>query len=95
MDKRFCFDCVYFVPEGMRQNDLSPDDWKEGIAGDCRRHCPIAGEPTDDDHHVNYAYWPIVLASDWCGEFQQKPVDASGRTIQMLQLSDKAHRARG
>jgi hypothetical protein len=21
---------------------------------------------------VNYAYWPIVLAGDWCGEFRSK-----------------------
>ena len=72
MASPLCFDCAYFVPEGMTHNDLEPDQWDEGMAGDCRRRCPIAGKPADDDRRVNYAYWPIVLAGDWCGGFRSK-----------------------
>ncbi len=71
MTEPLCFDCVYFVPEGMSSNDLEPDQWDEGVAGDCRSRSPVAGRPTDD-RSVNYAYWPIVLAGDWCGEFRSR-----------------------
>ena len=72
MIEQLCFYCIFFVPEGMTHNDLDPDQWDECIAGDCRCRCPVAGEQTDDDHVVNYAYWPIVLSGDWCGEFRPR-----------------------
>ena len=72
MNKRLCFDCVFFAPEGKRINDLTEDQWDEGITGECRRHCPVALEPDEDGRIVNYAYWPIVLASDWCGELKPR-----------------------
>ena len=72
MNEPFCFRCVYFVPENMIHNDLEPEQGDDCIAGGCHRHCPVAMEPADDDHVVNYAYWPIVLPCDWCGEFKAK-----------------------
>ena len=72
MSERLCFDCVFFAPEGRMCNDLKEEDWDEGIGGTCRRHCPVAIEPDEDDRVVNYAYWPIVLAGDWCGEFEPR-----------------------
>ncbi len=67
MIEQFCFDCVFFVPEGMTHNDLKPGQWDKNMAGDCRRNCPVAAGPAEDGR-VNYSYWPIVIASDWCGE---------------------------
>jgi hypothetical protein len=42
------------------------------MPGDCRRHCPVACEPAEDPRRINYAYWPSVMASDWCGEFRPR-----------------------
>lgn len=53
--------------------DEAPTPGSPGeVDGQCRRHCPVAGRPSDDDRHINYAYWPIVLSSDWCGEFKAR-----------------------
>jgi len=83
-----CFNCTYFVPEGMSHNGLEPDQWDEGLAGDCRRYGPVAGEPTDDDRRVNYAYWPIVLAGDWCGEFRFKTTQSAASPPSTYELAD-------
>ena len=78
MIEPLCFNCIFFVPEGMTHNELDLDQWDNCISGDCRRHCPVAGEPSDDDHHVNYAYWPIVIAGDWCGEHRPRDKQNEG-----------------
>lgn len=72
MNQPYCFDCVYFVPEGERHNELADQQWNEAMPGDCRRHCPVACEPAEDPRRINYAYWPSVMASDWCGEFRPR-----------------------
>lgn len=72
MPERYCFDCVYFVPENMRRNDLKFEDWDEGMSGDCRRRSPAACPPSNDDGRVTYGYWPTVLAGEWCGEFEER-----------------------
>ena len=54
----------------MRHNELNQDNWDDGIPGDCRRKCPFPGFPNSDDGQVGYAYWPIVMSGDWCGEHQ-------------------------
>lgn len=65
---QFCFNCVFFVPNGMKHNELDQNNWDEGIPGDCRRKCPFPGELRSDNGEAGYAYWPVVISSDWCGE---------------------------
>jgi hypothetical protein len=72
MNQPYCFECIYFVPEGERHNKLEDQQWDESLAGDCRHHCPVACEPAEDLRRINYAYWPIVMASDWCGEHEPR-----------------------
>jgi hypothetical protein len=37
-----------------------------GFLRNCRRHAPTLDAPT------GRAVWPVVEASDWCGEYQRK-----------------------
>jgi len=71
MTRPYCFHCRYFVPEGMDHNELPDGDVDETIAGECRRHTPVPGAQEDDPRRVNYAYWPAVIATQWCGEFER------------------------
>ena len=75
MTENYCFDCEYFVPEDSRHNNLKPEDWNEAMPGDCRRICPVARKPSNDDRYINFAYWPTVMASDWCGQFRTKTIN--------------------
>lgn len=45
------------------------------ISGECHRHAPAArvcrGDTIDDGY---YAYWPLVMSDDWCGDWHPPPV---------------------
>lgn len=69
-----CFDCKYFCPEAGKASvdDLAEKDWNEAMPGECRRHAPRVGQYLGEDHPFNsydYGQWPMVQASNWCGEF--------------------------
>ena len=72
MTRPYCFHCRYFVPEDMDHNELPNGEVDETIGGECRRQTPVAGAPEDDLRRVNYAYWPAVIATQWCGEFKRR-----------------------
>lgn len=61
-----CCDCRFFETCLGLDRDQSPED--ECQQGECRRHPPVI-DHVSRDAAVNYAEFPIVVASDWCGEF--------------------------
>jgi len=68
-----CFDCKFFhVVSGK---ELTEDDWREDLDGECRRHTPALGEiitRQDGDEERWYGEWPRVMAGNWCGEFEPR-----------------------
>jgi hypothetical protein len=55
---------------------------ENGEMGDCRRHAPRpimdaqlprAEVPEGGEEAAGEAFWPITFASDWCGEFKERP----------------------
>jgi hypothetical protein len=76
-----CFDCRFFVPDGRTHScEIQESDWKKGTCeGDCRRRPPHLGDivpQKDDDLWRTYCIWPRVLATDWCGEFKPRELEA-------------------
>ena len=80
MNEPLCLRCRYFYPEDIDRDGL-PDGGEDVyyIHGQCRRRCPVACEPSEDPRRVNYAYWPVVLACDGCGEFEERKRAAQKR----------------
>jgi len=59
-----CKDCLHYSQDATG----SP-------GGECRRKAPrLAPEGSVYSSHDNapYGYWPIVQASQWCGEFRAR-----------------------
>jgi len=55
-----CADCRFYdAPEAGYEHDPR---------GSCRRHAPL---PRAIDEKIVTA-WPLVLPSDWCGEFARR-----------------------
>ncbi len=54
-----------------------------GEMGDCRRHAPrpalekslpaLPPEVEAEEEFSQEAVWPVTFASDWCGEFRERP----------------------
>jgi hypothetical protein len=64
-----CWECRFFAPPVGVDRDVQPTD--DCAAGDCRRHPPVI----DHDHRdasANWAVFPLVMACDWCGEFDPR-----------------------
>ncbi len=79
----YCFDCRFFCPEKtgcLSAGDLKESDWDESLTGECRRHAPQVGRFRGEQEPLQYDYgqWPLVLACNWCGEFQ--PCDRARAT---------------
>ncbi|NUQ10807.1 MAG: hypothetical protein HUU26_00550 [Gemmatimonadaceae bacterium] len=53
-------------------DDLTEQDWDEGLEGECRRNPPCVGRFRGEDEHLQYDYgqWPLVQAVNWCGAFE-------------------------
>lgn len=47
--------------------------WFENFGGQgrCRRYAPLRSRPD----HPERGIWPLVMPTDWCGEYQEKPHD--------------------
>lgn len=54
-----CNTCVSFVPK-KSWSDSEIVDSKKGCMGRCRKHAPTLNG------------WPVVFASDWCGDHKLK-----------------------
>lgn len=67
-----CMSCRFFRLSNGESFEEARKSHEEGITtnGSCHRHCPVAGVPDENDRIINYAYWPAVISSDWCGEYQ-------------------------
>ena len=80
MNRPQCWHCRYYMPD----EDFYPtweQDQRSGCGqGTCRRHCPIAHKPDEDERVVHYGYWPVVLSGDWCGEFRPRQRDGQPAT---------------
>lgn len=64
-----CWECRFFETSIGLDRDQPPAD--ECQDGECRRHPPVTDHGRRDAS-VNYAEFPIVIACDWCGEFEQR-----------------------
>jgi hypothetical protein len=64
-----CWDCRFFDPPSGNDRDQPPED--DCLNGECRRHPPTI-DHARRDVAVNYAMFPIVIACDWCGDFQPR-----------------------
>ncbi len=61
-----CWDCRFYEPHlEVDRDQPSPH---EGLEGDCQRYPPVTDHGRRDSR-VNYADFPIVMESSWCGEF--------------------------
>ena len=65
-----CYRCRHYQPDEESYPNWQEDQRNGCGQGTCRRHCPAAQIPDEDERIVNYGYWPIVLSGDWCGEFE-------------------------
>lgn len=78
---RSCSSCKFFMPDTIdnpekydqyfaRRVDRRPND----ITGTCRRHAPTAQPCREDESESKRmgACWPIVIDSQWCGEFEPR-----------------------
>ena len=68
-----CKDCRFWLAEGFSAEAIADD--VESELGDCRRHAPqpVLGYFGDDGEARELAaYWPLTLATEWCGEFEAK-----------------------
>jgi hypothetical protein len=62
--EQVCGNCRFFDPASGRELG----------GGCCRRHAPRpALGPGDPDAGATDAYWPVVLDSEWCGEWAPHP----------------------
>lgn len=64
-----CWDCRFFEPPIGVDRDQPPAE--ECQRGECMRLPPVI-DHGNRDADVNYAVFPIVIACDWCGEFQPR-----------------------
>jgi len=63
-DRKKCENCRFFDAHNAAEED------EEGY---CRRHSPrpvvTKRDGMTDDPNDVVAWWPVVLSSDWCGDF--------------------------
>lgn len=75
-----CSNCKWWNEQGHSANILGrliPADHKDASkAGECRANppFPVKGDAT------NWRMFPTTLAKDWCGDFEQKAVEAVAPT---------------
>lgn len=74
-----CYNCRFFSPgeHGCASYELEQKlgEFEESLEGVCRRHFPRVGQllkSQNGKEFYDYGVWPIVLASQWCGEFQPR-----------------------
>jgi hypothetical protein len=61
-----CWNCLFFEPSDPNWDlDQPPDD--ECLHGECHFGPPVT-DHGKRDASCNYADFPIVMASDWCGK---------------------------
>jgi len=65
-----CAVCQFFI-EHVREG--RGGNWMRQNAGCCRRRAPERTGYDNNLHQAEQAWWPYVLASNWCGEFQVRP----------------------
>lgn len=56
-----CGNCEYYWSEGSTEEDGCD-------IGDCRRHAPTIGYPTDPESY----YFPTIAWFRWCGDFRER-----------------------
>ena len=66
-----CGYCEFYA--GAQAMGSNPGDHSDGA---CRRYAPrgawpLRGENTADDEVTDSYLWPMVDATDWCGEFER------------------------
>ena len=81
---------LFFTFVWMRNgNDGKEDDFEVGgVNGTCRRQCPVAQKPDEDNKRVHYGYWPEVLSGNWCGEYRENTDAGHERTRKLLNDSE-------
>lgn len=68
-----CWDCKFWKTTDSRGD--SDEEFHEDNQGECRRHAPLPvvyperDAIQEDCRWINYAVWPRVECTDWCGEF--------------------------
>jgi hypothetical protein len=66
-----CFDCMFYCDEmGKRADEFTGRASVGGPAGECRRLSPRPGRHLPGEHLRDFADWPRVFETDWCGQFQ-------------------------
>ena len=70
-EQQTCGYCEFYA--GAQAVGSDPSDDSDGA---CRRHAPrgawpLRAEDTADDDVVGQYFWPMVNATDWCGEFER------------------------
>ena len=70
-EQQTCGYCEFYA--GAQAVGSDPGDDSNGA---CRRHAPrgawpLRAEDTADDDVVGQYFWPMVNATDWCGEFER------------------------
>jgi hypothetical protein len=79
MNHLLCRDCRFYAPDEEPYPNREMDHRNGYGQGTCRRHAPVAQPPDEDDHVVNYGYWPVVMSGDFCGEFQESTTSSTSR----------------
>lgn len=75
--QRCCFDCDYFQLDKYLGQEHTEADWDLGRAeGECRFNPPVIGPEIErDGESVRlYGEFSLVLATDWCGQFQSQAI---------------------
>jgi hypothetical protein len=63
-----CENCKFWIETGGTD---------EGLVGECRRNSPVP--VTLDgavDAMIRFAAWPVTAQSQWCGDFEKRPMEA-------------------
>jgi hypothetical protein len=64
-----CFFCRFFDCQDIADADKPYD---EVVPGYCRINPPSPGRYRGEDFaQYDYGQWPLVLAGEWCGAFEQ------------------------
>ena len=66
----------------------------DGLVGECRRNSPhpatVEGAP---DTKIRFAAWPAVSQSQWCGDYEERPMETK-EVLERMAAIEKLEAAR-
>jgi hypothetical protein len=71
-----CRDCRYFHPGEYLAMTVTDELGRRVVTGECRRQGPV-DPPREPGGLRDLAEWPVVMAINWCGLYQQKSPEQS------------------